>query len=353
MNSEYAWLGLWRVDDINWRWSDGTLYFRAGTLWNKFQPSKDGTLGCCFLMRSEMLYSTECRTRIQYVCKRRLDETPVTIPECPAAIPECPAATILKCPDVTCPIIPPCPPCPNLTLPTIPAPTTCPPSPPATTCPPCTTPTVALLLPADPSPTTQTSTNWELVTCGSPTGQPSCSSRNVTCSCLLAMVANPKGGFQAAMDEGLAVGRSIVIRGRAKTNVTRFLFNLNVHKDGDGEDDGDDGEDDGDDGDDGGGDSGNKITTGLHLKFDLAKQMVLLNSKVAGTWGNKQTKNLPQHRPFGPGHAFKIVIKCEVDAFNITFNDDLQLDLKYAVSDLQSINWLEGWQVMLTSVQLV
>ncbi|XP_037136712.1 uncharacterized protein LOC119139817 [Syngnathus acus] len=254
------------------------------------------------------------------------DETPLTIP---------------KCPDVTCPVIPSCPPCPNLTLPTIPAPTTCPPSPPATTCPPCTTPTVALLLPADPSPT-----NWEPVTCGSPTGQPSCSSRNVTCSCLLTMAANPKGGFQAAIDEGLAVGRSIVIRGRAKTNVTKLLFNLNVHKDGDGEDDGDDG-------DDGGGDSRNKITTGLHLKFDLAKQMVLLNSKVAGTWGNKQTKNLPQHRPFGPGHAFKIVIKCEVYAFNITFNDDLQLDLKYAVSDLQSINWLEGWQVMLTSVQLV
>ncbi|XP_049605344.1 uncharacterized protein [Syngnathus scovelli] len=283
------WLGLWRKSlSDGWQWRDGSPYVASEALWAPTQPDNPPFTHkpeFC-VVNLNLWHDMYCSYVTNYICKRALDK--------------------------------PCPP-----------PTTPPPPP---TCPPLTSPPPACPPQEEPK------------MCTSSADGQGCSSHDIACSCLLAMVAVPKGGFQVAIKDGLSVGRSIVIKGQAKSNVTKLVVNLNVR------DDTDDTDDDTDD--DSSDDTSTKeVTSALHLNFDFAKQTSLLSNRLPGKWGNRQIKNMPQQLPLSL--AFKIVIKCEVNDFKITFNDDLQLGLNYAVPDLQKINWLEVWEVMLTSIQLM
>ncbi|XP_037135896.1 galectin-3-like [Syngnathus acus] len=312
------WLGLWRKSlRDRWQWRDGSPYVASEAFWAPTQPNNppytDKPEFC--VVKWNLWHDMYCSHVTNYICKRALLDKP-----CPPPPPACPPPPPTCPPPTTPPPPPACPPPP----PTCPPPTTPPPPP---TCPPLTSP------PPPPASPPQE----EPKMCMSSADGQGCSSHDIACSCLLAMVASPKGGFQVAIKDGLSVGRSIVIKGQAKSNVTKLVVNLNVRDDTD-----DDSSDD---------TSTKEVTSALHLNFDFAKQIALLNTRLAGKWGDKQTKNMPQQLPLS--RAFKIVIKCEVNGFKMTFNDDLQLDINYAVPDLQKINWLEVWQVMLTSIQLM
>ncbi|XP_068506629.1 galectin-4-like isoform X2 [Syngnathus scovelli] len=256
---------------------------------------------------------------------------PVT---CPTPVP-CPTTTTAK--PVTCPTPAPCP--------TTAKPATCPTPPPCptttkpATCPPCTTITTTKAAPCPtpaPCPTTAKPatcpdgpppTDGELELCAISTNEMACSSHNVTCSCLLAMTANP-GGVQAVLD-GLSVARSIVIRGQSNPKAKSLVVNLDVR------------------------DSNGNVTTALQLNMDLESQTFTLNSRVGRKWGDKQTGDLPQGRPFGAGLPFKIVIKCGSGTFHLDLNDELQVDFTGPQLDIKRINLLEVWQVMLSGVQLM
>ncbi|XP_061129746.1 putative uncharacterized protein DDB_G0290521 [Syngnathus typhle] len=261
-------------------------------------------------------------------CPTTTPAKPVT---CPAPAP-CPTTTTAK--PVTCPAPPPCPICPAATCPApAPCPTTTPAKP--VTCP-TPAPAPAPVKPATcptPAPTTAKPatcptppTDGELEMCAMSANDEACSSHDVTCSCLLAMIANPMGGYQAVLD-GLSVGRSIVIRGRSDPKAEKLVVNL------DGRDA-----------------NGKYVMEALHLNMDLESQTFTLHSGL----DRKQTGDLPRGRPFGPGLPFKIVIKCGgTGTFHLDFNDELQLDFAGPQLDMGSINWLEVWQVMLSSVRLM
>nr|XP_049620123.1 uncharacterized protein LOC125994724 isoform X1 [Syngnathus scovelli] len=143
--------------------------------------------------------------------------------------------------------------------------------------------------PAGPPPT-----DGELEMCAISTKDKACSSHNVTCSCLLAMIANPMGGFQAVLD-GLSVARSIVIRGQSNAKAKRLVVNLDARDA-----------------------NGKNATAALHLNMDLESQTFTLNSGVDRKWGDKQTGDLPRERPFGAGLPFKIVIKWALSTWTST-----------------------------------
>ncbi|KAM9822168.1 uncharacterized protein ACBT44_007452 isoform 2-T2 [Syngnathus typhle] len=243
---------------------------------------------------------------------------PVTYP----TLPPCPTTTAKP---TTCPTPAPCP----TTTKLVTCPTTAPiPIKPAT-CPtpaPCpTTMAKPATSPAGPPPT-----DGEFEMCAISTNDKACSSHNVTCSCLLAMIANPMGGFQAVLD-GLSVARSIVIRGQSVAEAKRLVVNLDARDT-----------------------NGKNATAALHLNIDLESQTFTLNSGVDRKSGDNQTGDLPRGRPFGAGLPFKIVIKCGgMGTFHLDFNDELQLDFAGLQLDIGSINWLEVWQVMLSSIQLM
>ncbi|XP_077393803.1 uncharacterized protein LOC144030999 [Festucalex cinctus] len=315
-----TWIGLSRPWDHFaqrwnwWRWNDGTIYFISMSQWASGYPDSKKRNGFCVAMDESGWYNKDCDSYLTYICKRPVDETP-----CPA----CP-----QCPDCSCHCHPvPCPKCPDLTCPALPN-LTCP----ALTCP---------TLPTSPVPsyqltsTTDTPTNREPEICTSSASGIACSSRNVTCSCLLPMLANSQGGFRAALDDGLSVNRHIVIRGRANPQAEKLVVNLLVRD----HDDNHDGEDD--------------DATALHLRVNFESRTIVLNSRVDDSWGEKRQENFPEQRPFGPGLDFKIVIWCDADAFRLTFNDIHQMDYKYQVEDLQSIKWLEVWSALLTGIQLM
>ncbi|XP_037128081.1 galectin-4-like [Syngnathus acus] len=166
--------------------------------------------------------------------------------------------------------------------------------------------------------------------CASPTNGAPCSSQDMTCECKLAMTFSATGGFQGVFG-GLSVGRKLVIEGQSTREATKLVINLDVRE------------------------SSGKETgsTALHLNFNFGTKSFIVNAKVSDKWGSKLTGSLPQQHPFGPGLAFKIVIKCGSGAFQLTFNGEPQQDFDYQVQDLQSINWLLMWQVTQSHVRLM
>ncbi|XP_077403689.1 galectin-3-like [Vanacampus margaritifer] len=93
--------------------------------------------------------------------------------------------------------------------------------------------------------------------------------------------------------------------------------------------------------------------TALHLKLDFESRTITLNSKIGNLWGQRQSKEFSEQSfPFGPGLNFKIVIRCDADAFHTTFNDIHQMAYNYQVHDLRRVKWLEAWQVSLTGIHL-
>ncbi|XP_077393787.1 uncharacterized protein LOC144030986 [Festucalex cinctus] len=300
------WIGLFRPWNHHaekwhwWQWVDGTFYFKAVSQWASGYPDSRERNGYCAAMQQSGWDNKDCNWYLAYICKRPVDETP-----CPA----CP-----QCPDCRCNFQPV--PCPNFTCP----PLTCP-----------TSPAPSYLRMS----TTAPPTNREPEICTSSASGIACSSRNVTCSCLLPMLANSQGGLRAALDDGLSVNRRIVIRGRANPQAEKLVVNLLVRD----HDDNHDGEDD--------------DATALHLRVNFESRTIVLNSRVDDSWGEKRQENFPEQRPFGPGLDFKIVIWYDADAFRLTFNDIHQMHYKYQVEDLQSIKWLEVWSALLTGIQLM
>ncbi|XP_077411363.1 uncharacterized protein LOC144040877 [Vanacampus margaritifer] len=304
------WIGLWRAYQYNseWKWVDGTLYFQVVSQWGPGPLHEKPSSGYCTVITQSGWYTKDCDRYLAYICKRPVDETPsLACPKCPdltcPALPNLTCPALPKCPDLTCPALP------NLTCPALP--TSHPPHYPLTS-------------------TTAPPTNREPEICTSSASGMACSSHNVTCSCMLPVLANSKGGFRGALDDGLSVNRSIVIRGRAYPKAETLIVNLlgrDLHPDDD--------------------------ATALHLRFNFESRTVVLNSMVDGSWGEKRQENFPEQRPFGPGLDFKIVIWCDADTFRLTFNDIHQMDHKYQIQDLRSIKWLEVWSALLTSIQLM
>ncbi|XP_077422540.1 uncharacterized protein LOC144052393 [Vanacampus margaritifer] len=285
------WIGL--TDTIkggHWTWTDGSPFIFKG--WFPGQPNNLGGNEHCGLVEGSLAqwHDYPCSRKFKYICKRASDET-----RCPPP-PTCP-------PPTTCP-----------TLPTGPAPTS----------------------PTLETSTAATPTNWEPEICTSSAGQQSCSSHDITCSCLLAMAASPRGGFKGVLSDGLSVNRSIAVRGQANLNTDRVIVNLLVRDfdaDADGEDD---------------------DVTALHLKLDFGSRTITHNSKVDNLWGQKQSKEFSEQSfPFGPGLYFKIVIRCDADAFHMTFNDIHLMVYNYKVRDLRRVKWLEAWHASLTGIQLM
>ncbi|XP_049574978.1 uncharacterized protein [Syngnathus scovelli] len=349
------WIGLSRKEAGKpWQWVDGKCFNYS--FWAHGEPNNVYQSENCVEIRAHSgdWNNDQCHVGHHYICKRPLYLTNTTANvTCPTPAPS-PNTTTAK--PVTCPTPAPCPTTVKPTCPTSPpAPTTtkaatCPPctttAKPAT-CPPCTTTAAAKAATSPPCNTTAKvatcptpapcptcparlpPTNGDLEMCAIFTKEKACSSRNVTCSCLLAMTANLKGGFHGPLN-GLSVARSIVIRGRSNPLAKRLVVNLDVRDA-----------------------SGETVTTALHLNIDLATQNFTLNSRVGRKWGRKQTRDLPQGYPFKAGLPFKIVIKCGSGSFHMNFNDQLQVDFTGPQLDIGSINWLEVWQVMLGGVQLM
>ncbi|XP_061159844.1 uncharacterized protein LOC133170731 [Syngnathus typhle] len=290
---------------------------------------------------------------------------PATCPTpapCPTTAKPATCPTPAPCPTTakpaTCPTPAPCPttakpatcptpaPCPTTAKPaTCPTPAPCPTTAKAATCPtpaPCPTTAKPATCPT-PAPCPTAATTKAAATCPTPAPCPVCptTAKPATCpasppltngefqmctgstndSCLLAMIAIPKGGFQDVLD-GLSVARSVVIRGRPNPQAKRLVVNL------DGRDP-----------------NGKKATTALQLDLDLESQTFTLTYRVGGNWGGNRTGDLPRGRPFGAGLPFKIVIECGSGTFHLDFNDELQLDLAGPEFDIGSINWMEVWQV--------
>ncbi|XP_037113232.1 gibberellin-regulated protein 14-like [Syngnathus acus] len=238
-------------------------------------------------------------------CPTTTPAKPVTCPT-PAPTTAKPATcpTPAPCPTTakpaTCPIPAPCPtttPAKPVTCPT-PAPTTVKPA----TCPtpaPCPTTTAKpATSPAGPPPT-----DGELEMCAISTNDKACSSHNVTCSCLLAMIANPMGGFQGVLD-GLSVARSIVIRGQSNAKAKKLVVNLDAR------------------------DANSKnVTAALHLNMDLVSQTFTLNSRVDRKWGDSRPGTFPDGRPFGSRSPLQDCHQVRRDGnFHLDFNDELQQD---------------------------
>ncbi|KAM9783928.1 uncharacterized protein ACBT44_021340 [Syngnathus typhle] len=283
MKNARSWIGLRRETSGNrWQWVDGTIY--SFSYWNTGEPNNVGRYEECTELMSGgngRWNDLTCYDYRHYTCKMPFCSlSPTTSAEaatCPTPAPA-PCPTTAK--PATCPTPAPCPICPTTAKPA-----TCPASPPPT--------------------------NGEFQMCTSSTDE----------SCLLAMIAIPKGGFQDVLD-GLSVAPSVVIRGRPNPQAKRLVVNL------DGRDP-----------------NGKKATTALQLDLDLESQTFSLNYRVGGNWGGNRTGDLPRGRPFGAGLPFKIVIEWGSGTFHLDFNDMLQLDLAGPEFDIGSINWMEVWQV--------
>nr|XP_049600077.1 uncharacterized protein LOC125983145 isoform X4 [Syngnathus scovelli] len=336
MTDVKIWIGLRRnTSGRQWEWTDGNYFFYSH--WNTGEPNNvGGNENCVELLTSranKKWNDLSCDDYRHYICKMPFRPVSPAIAEpatCPAPVP-CPTTTTAK--PATCPTRTPCPttakpatcptpaPCPTTAKPaTCPTPAPCPTTAKPATCPtpaPCPIcPTTAkpATCPASPPPT-----NREFQMCTSSTNE----------SCLLAMIAIPKGGFQDVQD-GFSVARSIVIGGRSTPQAKRLVVNL------DGRDA-----------------NGKKATTALQLHLDLESQTFTLNYRVGGNWGGNRTGDLPRGRTFGAGLPFKIVIECGSGTFHLDFNDMLQLDLAGPEFDIGSINRMEVWQVMMSGVQPV
>nr|XP_049574981.1 uncharacterized protein LOC125967714 isoform X2 [Syngnathus scovelli] len=337
----FYWIGLSRENSGKpWQWADGTSFSYSS--WSRNEPNNLYDENCVELyMHRDGWNDLHCSKNRDYICKMPFRPVCPTITTakpvtCPTPAP-CPTTTTAK--PVTCPTPAPCP---TTAKPaTCPTPAPCPTTTKPATCPPCTTITTTKAAPCPtpaPCPTTTKPatcpagpppTDGELEMCAISTKEKACFSHNVTCSCLLTMTANPKGGFQGVLD-GLSVARSIVIRGRSNLQAKRLVVNLDVRDA-----------------------SSNNATTVLQLNMDLESQTVTLNSRVGRKWGDKQTEDLPQGRPFRAGLPFKIVIKCGSGTFHLDLNDELQVDFTGPQLDIKRINLLEVWQVMLSGVQLM
>ncbi|XP_068506178.1 uncharacterized protein [Syngnathus scovelli] len=295
--SATAWIGLrCETTDRPWQWADATsFYYLAwdGGETNNWHGNEENCVE--MLPRGHWnVFPCASANLMPYICKRPVSPTTTTAKPvtCPTPAP-CPTTTTAK--PATCPTPAPCP---TTTTPakpaTCPTPAPCPTTPakPAT-CPtpaPCPTTTAKpATSPAGPPPT-----DGELEMCAISTKDKACSSHNVTCSCLLAMIANPMGGFQAVLD-GLSVARSIVIRGQSNAKAKRLVVNLDARDA-----------------------NGKNATAALHLNMDLESQTFTLNSGVDRKWGDKQTGDLPRERPFGAGLPFKIVIKWALSTWTST-----------------------------------
>nr|XP_049600074.1 uncharacterized protein LOC125983145 isoform X1 [Syngnathus scovelli] len=381
MTDVKIWIGLRRnTSGRQWEWTDGNYFFYSH--WNTGEPNNvGGNENCVELLTSranKKWNDLSCDDYRHYICKMPFRPVSPAIAEpatCPAPVP-CPTTTTAK--PATCPTRTPCPttakpatcptpaPCPTTAKPaTCPTPAPCPTTAKPATCPtpaPCPTTAKPATCPTPaPCPTTAKPatcptpapcpTTAKPATCPTPAPCPICptTAKPATCpasppptnrefqmctsstneSCLLAMIAIPKGGFQDVQD-GFSVARSIVIGGRSTPQAKRLVVNL------DGRDA-----------------NGKKATTALQLHLDLESQTFTLNYRVGGNWGGNRTGDLPRGRTFGAGLPFKIVIECGSGTFHLDFNDMLQLDLAGPEFDIGSINRMEVWQVMMSGVQPV
>ncbi|XP_028430444.1 galectin-8 isoform X2 [Perca flavescens] len=118
--------------------------------------------------------------------------------------------------------------------------------------------------------------------------------------------------FRKELEEGLAVGRSITIKGVANHKDQSVIVNLRV--------------------------SGSKDIA-LHLNPCLKKEVFVRNSFISGCWGPEETKL--DSFPFTAGGYFEMIVLCESQQYRVAVNGQHQLDYKHRVQDLRRITQLE------------
>ncbi|KAM9812197.1 uncharacterized protein LOC133156195 isoform X1 [Syngnathus typhle] len=298
------WIGLSRNNNTDeWKWSDGSIYYPE--YWGTFQARNDTNFPQCIALtaRTRKWKIDDCQENKYFICKYTLD-----VCLCP---PPCRPTTTAA---------------PALQTTTRPLSTTTSPPP---TCPPCASSARPYItLSSKPNTTAVPQNIWAPEICKMSIDQStSCASDDPTCSCLLAVLANPNGSIQAAFNDGLGVNRSVVIRGQANSNAERLIVKLLLGKEDDN-------------------------MTALQLNFHFGNKSIVLNSQ-ADKKTTQQTVNASQPHQFGPGLDFKIDIQCGNNTFNMTLDDNVQLALEHQLMNLRRIKWLEVWHVLLSSVQLM
>ncbi|XP_039637317.1 galectin-8-like [Perca fluviatilis] len=118
--------------------------------------------------------------------------------------------------------------------------------------------------------------------------------------------------FRKELEEGLAVGRSITIKGVTNHTAQSLYVNLRVPDSSD---------------------------IALHLNACLKKKVFVRNSFISGCWGPEETKL--DSFPFTEGGYFEMIVLCESQQFCVAVNGQHQLDYKHRVQDLRRITQLE------------
>ncbi|KAF1377049.1 hypothetical protein PFLUV_G00217850 [Perca fluviatilis] len=118
--------------------------------------------------------------------------------------------------------------------------------------------------------------------------------------------------FRKELEEGLAVGRSITIKGVTNHTAQSLYVNLRVPDSSD---------------------------IALHLNACLKKKVFVRNSFISGCWGPEETKL--DSFPFTEGGYFEMIVLCESRQFRVAVNGQHQLDYKHRVQDLRRITQLE------------
>ena len=136
-------------------------------------------------------------------------------------------------------------------------------------------------------------------------------------------VFNPRVPYVGALQGGLTVRRTIIIKGYVLPTARNFVINFKVGSSGD---------------------------IALHLNPRIGDSVVR-NSFMNGSWGAEERK--VAYNPFGPGQFFDLSIRCGMDRFKVFANGQHLFDFSHRFQAFQMVDTLEiNGDITLSYVQI-
>lgn len=117
--------------------------------------------------------------------------------------------------------------------------------------------------------------------------------------------------YVAALQGGLTVRRTIIIKGYVLPTAKNFIINFKVGSSGD---------------------------IAFHLNPRIGDSVVR-NTYMNGSWGSEERKLA--YNPFGPGQFFDLSIRCGMDRFKVFANGQHLFDYSHRFQAFQRVDMLE------------